>query len=1079
MVYFMNSSRIGKYIKNGDRFRDVKEWQAAIDSYKIAVKIDPKRADIWTQLGHCLKESKKFEEAEAAYRQASNLSAENDALLHLAHMFKVQGRIEDALAEFNALEKTGRFDVAAEIQALREAYSAQAVRWIEAADNERDDQKWGKAAELYEAALGYAPELAHIWVQYGHCLKENLEYDKALSAYTEARNLAPEDPDPVLHQAHLLKMLGRVDEALRTFKNLNTLQPGVPEVQNEISFLTDKLLSATFSNSSGPTQLSLQTTVVDTHASSIIKDDEKYTCHISQIDHHGLRGWIAHKTNDIQDIPVDIYVDGVLYTTITASGIKNKKIHIEFPQGLFNREDSEITVITPDGNISASIIMSLPNSMLSGYQYKCRTPAERVSIIIPIYNAYDDVISCLSNVLSYTREPARLILIDDSSTDPRIWNVLSGCAKSFSNVEIFRNDCNLGYTKTVNIGIEHAGTDDVVLLNSDARVTPRWLDGLRYAAATDERIGTVTAMSNRAGVFSAPSISIDNPLPVGWSEEMYAKAFRRNSAAVFPSVPTGNGFCLYIRRSLIREIGLFDETAFPRGYGEENDFCMRATRLGWRHIIDDRTYVFHERSKSFGSERSELIQYGREIVDQRYPEYNKLIPSFETDPFLLLARFRARQLKELTLDQARRNRALFVISTQSGGTPHTNRDLMHALANNWDCWLLICDTKMLTLSHLKEERWEVVSSHKLRDTVNPVTYHSFDYESIVSDWLELHTFDVVHIRHLGWHSLALPRLASATGASVVMSFHDFHVVCPNIKLIDNDGCYCGGTCTSTPGECSIELWPPNSMPHIKNNWVYYWRERYAHALSYCDAFVTTSPSARVTIMKNVPTLSETRFHVVPHGRDFDVFISPALTVTMKKEDQAFRILVPGNINQAKGRDIILSLLEEDTTGQLEFHILGNHNFTEEHPRIVFHGTYNRDDFMKHVAKIQPDVGAVFSIWDETWCHTLTELWAAGVPAMVFDYPTLATRVRESGAGWVYDHKNVKALYLSIIKDLSNPNEISQKHSALRHWQTYTGVENNTAAMAAQYENIYREAISRRNLETRAFLPKKDISLDNK
>src|SRR3712207_8814600 len=53
-------------------------------------------------------------------------------------------------------------------------------------------------------------------------------------------------------------------------------------------------------------------------------------------------------------------------------------------------------------------------------------------------------------------------------------------------------------------------------------------------------------------------------------------------------ISTGNGFCMYIRRDCLDAVGMLDEEAFPRGYGEENDFCMRATRDGWINLVEDR-----------------------------------------------------------------------------------------------------------------------------------------------------------------------------------------------------------------------------------------------------------------------------------------------------------------------------------------------------------------------------------------------------------------------------------------------------------------------------------------------------------
>lgn len=307
---------------------------------------------------------------------------------------------------------------------------------------------------------------------------------------------------------------------------------------------------------------------------------------------------------------------------------------------------------------------------------------EPVAIIIPIFNALDDLKLCISRLLQYTPSSVEVILINDASTDKKI-NEFLETLSNIPQLRIFHNEKNLGFTETVNRGINLAGKNDVVLLNSDARVTPRWLEGIRNALSYDANIGTVTPMSDRAGAFSAPQIGNSNSLPLGIKEEDYAVAFRRHARGHYPAVPTGNGFCMYIRRACLDEVGGFDTEAFPRGYGEENDFCMRAGRFGWRHIIDDRTYVFHDRNKSFGSEKNDLIVAGRAIIDQRYPEYTKAIRVFRESPLISEARERATNaLHELQMGKTLKPRILYVISTLTGGTPQTNRDLMQALSDD-------------------------------------------------------------------------------------------------------------------------------------------------------------------------------------------------------------------------------------------------------------------------------------------------------------------------------------------------------------------------------------------------------------
>src|SRR5262249_17463763 len=155
--------------------------------------------------------------------------------------------------------------------------------------------------------------------------------------------------------------------------------------------------------------------------------------------------------------------------------------------------------------------------------------------------------------------------------------------------------------------------------------------------------GTVTAVSNHAGAFSVPEIGVENALPPWFEVEDFARLVRQASPALMPPVPTGSGFCMYVRRSCIDAVGRFDEAAFPRGYGEENDFCMRAGRMGFLNLVDDRTFVYHRRSASFGESREELYQQGRRVVDERYPEYRLLTATFSEDYALLTARWQIRR----------------------------------------------------------------------------------------------------------------------------------------------------------------------------------------------------------------------------------------------------------------------------------------------------------------------------------------------------------------------------------------------------------------------------------------------------
>ncbi len=244
-----------------------------------------------------------------------------------------------------------------------------------------------------------------------------------------------------------------------------------------------------------------------------------------------------------------------------------------------------------------------------------------VVVVVPVYNASEDVRRCLDSVLLHTTGPGRLIVIDDASTDPAIAPLLQRY-RAIDGVEILANPHNLGFTATANRGITLAGNADVVLLNADTAVAANWLTGLRRAAHCAADVATVTAVSDNAGAFSVPELERDNPIPGAWTFAQAARALWQQAGHAYPQLPTGNGFCMYIRREVLDAVGLLDVEAFPQGYGEENDFCQRACAAGYRHLVAGNVLVAHARSRSFGIERREALgRAGMQILRERWPNY--------------------------------------------------------------------------------------------------------------------------------------------------------------------------------------------------------------------------------------------------------------------------------------------------------------------------------------------------------------------------------------------------------------------------------------------------------------------------
>ncbi len=675
------------------------------------------------------------------------------------------------------------------------------------------------------------------------------------------------------------------------------------------------------------------------------------------------------------------------------------------------------------------------------------------AIVVPVFNAAEETARCLRALLRHTPAACRIVVIDDASTDPEIPRMLAGF-RGLGAIELHRNDENLGYTRTVNRGIDLAGPGDVVFLNSDTEVTPGWLRNLRLAAYSGDKVGTATPFSDNAGAFSAPEAGARNEIPAPLDFDSYGRAVSQVSRRSYPAVPTGSGFCLYVRGDCLEEIGKLDDSAFPRGYGEENDLCMRAVRLGWSHVIDDATLVHHVRSASFGEARTALQARARKLLDRRYPEYSTLLRKFD-DPSLAQARQRVRLAGTLAARPdagGPQPRVLFVISTRTGGTRQTNQDLMGALENRIEAFVLHCDATTLSLMHFVDGNYVALEKIRLRETLKAFPHRSAEYDSAVAEWLVRYAIELVHIRHISWHGLGLIDAAKAIGLPVVFSFHDFYSVCPTVALLDENDVFCAGRCTATTGQCRHELWREPDFPPLKNAAVHVWRKQLGDTLERCDVFVTTSHSARAVLTANYPFLEQRIFPVIPHGRDFAAFDRVAEPMA---PGEPLRILFPGNINSKKGGEFIAGLGKIAGERQLEVHILGKvvEGF-DGFRHVIQHGEYVRADFAEKVRAIRPHIGGVLSIWPETYCHTLTELWASGIPAIGFDLGAVAERIRESGAGWVATETSLAGV-IDVIEGLrADPGELATKIAAVHRWQEGSGRRNDCAAMSDEYFKLY-------------------------
>lgn len=256
-----------------------------------------------------------------------------------------------------------------------------------------------------------------------------------------------------------------------------------------------------------------------------------------------------------------------------------------------------------------------------------------IDVIIPVYGGLEQTRRCIESVLSQRQAlPHEVVVVDDATPEPGIAAYVDRLAGE-GRITLHRNESNLGFVKSANRGMGLHGDRDVVLLNSDTEVANDWLDRLAAAARSAPYIATATPFSNNATICSYPFEGWSGGVPGTLGLAQVDRLFATANAGHTLELPTAIGFCMYIRRECLDKLGLFDAERFGRGYGEENDFCMRALKAGWRHLLAADVFIYHEGSVSFSDERFELIKTATAALLAAHPDYTSRVHEFiKADP---------------------------------------------------------------------------------------------------------------------------------------------------------------------------------------------------------------------------------------------------------------------------------------------------------------------------------------------------------------------------------------------------------------------------------------------------------------
>jgi len=257
------------------------------------------------------------------------------------------------------------------------------------------------------------------------------------------------------------------------------------------------------------------------------------------------------------------------------------------------------------------------------------------AIITPTWNNEDYTIRCFESIKKNTNNYI-IIWVDNGSLLESRKKVEDFLNKNEIPYEAIYNQENLGFVKATNQGMRKAlelGADYLVLENNDTEVYEGWLERMIETAESDEKIGLV-------GPITSPCTTLQSIINL---KDIYGEEFKdlpeyqnnpEEYAALIRNLYNKESiesktelafFSVLIKDKVVKKIGFLSEE-FGVGFGDDNDYCLRAKKAGWKLFLAKDVFVFHNHRTTFKSIYSKnqiekMLKKNSEIYKKKHSSF--------------------------------------------------------------------------------------------------------------------------------------------------------------------------------------------------------------------------------------------------------------------------------------------------------------------------------------------------------------------------------------------------------------------------------------------------------------------------
>ena len=630
-----------------------------------------------------------------------------------------------------------------------------------------------------------------------------------------------------------------------------------------------------------------------------------------------------------------------------------------------------------------------------------------IDIIIPVYNGYAFLAPLFDSLEKNTLSSYRLIVINDCSPDEKVKPYLLKRLQKHPTAIFIDHEENQGFLKSVNEAYTHT-QNHFVLLNTDTEVPEFWLERLMYPILQMEKVASTTPFTNSGEIASFPNFVADNEIFDGMEVDALDKCFSVvNPTYFYAQVPTGVGFCMGVNHTLAKEIGMFAEDTFGKGYGEENDWCQRAIKQGYRNLIVPNLFVYHKHGGSFSAEEKQaLLQKNAVTLLERHPNYSKDVTEYiQADPHHTL-----RHLLVLTAADQQVGTHLIFDHDLGGGANVYSNELVEKYQEE--------KKNVLCIKYDYYSR-----TYKLLHR-----YKTFHFDFKIESFEEVQVFiERLDIREIFLNNFVsfpesytvleyIETVAEKTEAELIIPIHDFYAICPSYTLLNEEGKYC-----HVPSLETCKICMTKNMQEWRN---YYqeeidmpkWRALWLSLLKQSDTILSFSNSSKEILLKAYPELDQEKVTLLPHQT------KPLAPVSLStKEHTTLTIGILGAIDYIKGSHIVKQMVQLIEKNDLDINVVVIGEITEpirsKHFQVT--GRYQREKLPSIIEEHHVDIFLIPSIWPETFSYTTQEIMMMELPLMVFNLGAPAERVSKYEKGYVIDEISAQSVLDSVKEVVSS------------------------------------------------------------